>query len=74
MVHLVYCDNTGKKGEKYQIKFQQEQRQWLCVEQQEEKFPIAEFLRENGFTSWKRQRRDNGNRCCKNSSKLREIV
>ena len=43
MVHLVYCDNAGKKGEKVLDKILAGTK------------TIAEFLRVNSFTSWKKE-------------------
>ncbi len=55
MVHLVYCDNTGKKGEKVLDKILAGTKIMVVRGQQGEKFPIAGFLRESGFTLWKKE-------------------
>lgn len=54
MVHLVYCDNAGKKGEKVLDKILAGTKTMIVREQPEEKFPTAGFLAENDFTSWKK--------------------
>ena len=66
MVHLVYCDNTGKKGEKVLDKILNGTKT-MAVRgaagrkiphsrvYQGEKFLIAEFTREKPFILWKKE-------------------
>ena len=55
MVHLVYCDNAGKKGEKVLDRIMAGTKTMVVAVQQEEKFLIAGFLRESVFTLWKKE-------------------
>lgn len=51
MVHLVYCDNAGKKGEKVLDKILSGTKTMIVRGAAEEKFRTAEFLRGSVFIS-----------------------
>ena len=55
MVHLVYCDNAGKKGEKVLDKILAGTKTMIVRGAAEKKFPTAEFLRVSDFISWKKE-------------------
>ena len=55
MVHLVYCDNAGKKGEKVLDKILAGTKTMIVRGAAGRKIPTAECLRGSVFISWKRE-------------------
>ena len=74
MVHLVYCDNTGKKGEKVLDKILAGTKTMVVRGAAGRKIPHSRVSEGERLYFMEKGSADNGNRCCKNSSKLREIV
>ena len=54
-LHLVYCDNTGKKGEKVLDKILTGTKTMVVRGAAGRKSLTAEFLRANVFISWKKE-------------------
>lgn len=55
MVHLVYCDNTGKKGEKVLDKILSGTKTMIIGALPAEKYLTAVFLKEKSFILWKKE-------------------
>ncbi len=55
MVHLVYCDNSGKKGEKVLDKILAGTKTMVIRGAAGRKYHIAEYLKMSYFILWKKE-------------------
>lgn len=55
MVHLVYCDNAGKKGEKVLDKILAGTKTMVIRVLLVEKYHIVEYLKMSYFILWKKE-------------------